>query len=64
MQLGMQGAPADQGNGVGATEGLESRRTPIKLPPMSTTPEREQAIATVEQRPDAALRVTRHWLRQ
>ena len=64
MPLGMQGAPADQGNGVEATEGLESRRTPIKLPPMSTTPEREQAIATVEQRPDAALRVTRHWLRQ
>jgi flagellar M-ring protein FliF len=36
----------------------------IKLPPIPTTPEREQAIATVEQRPDAALRVTRQWLRQ
>ena len=38
---------------------LEEPRAPIKLPPIPTTPEREQAIATVEQRPDAALRVTR-----
>ena len=45
-------------------EMLEERRAPIKLPPVPTTPEREQAIATVEQRPDAALRVTRQWLRQ
>jgi flagellar M-ring protein FliF len=43
---------------------LEAPRVLIKLPPIPTTPEREQAIATVEQRPDAALRVTRQWLRQ
>jgi flagellar M-ring protein FliF len=41
---------------------VEERR-PVVLPPPMTTPEREQAIATVEQRPDAALRVTRGWLR-
>ncbi len=38
-------------------------RRQIMLPPPTTTPEREQAIATVDQRPDAALRVTRTWLR-
>jgi flagellar M-ring protein FliF len=38
-------------------------RKPVVLPPPATTPEREQAIATVEQRPDAAVRVTRAWLR-
>ena len=43
---------------------IDTPRAPIKLPPLPTTPEREQAIATVEQRPDAALRVTRQWLRQ
>ncbi|MBL0938527.1 MAG: flagellar M-ring protein FliF [Gemmatimonadaceae bacterium] len=43
---------------------LEEQRRAIRLPPPPTTPEREQAIATVEQRPDAALRVTRNWLRQ
>ncbi len=41
---------------------LDERR-PVVLPPPVTTPEREQAIATVDQRPDAALRVTRNWLR-
>lgn len=35
----------------------------VVLPPVPTTPEREQAIATVEQRPDAAVRVVRNWLR-
>lgn len=38
-------------------------RRPVVLPPMPTTPEREQAMATVEQRPDAAIRVVRGWLR-
>lgn len=38
-------------------------RQPIILPPSTTTPEREQAIATVMQRPDAAIKVTRDWLR-
>jgi flagellar M-ring protein FliF len=44
-------------------EAIEAAKRPVKLPPPATTPEREQAIATVEQRPDAAVRVTRAWLR-
>lgn len=43
---------------------LEEQRRHIVLPPPPTTPEREQAIATVDQRPDAAIRVVRTWLRQ
>lgn len=65
MQMAMQGyqnMPGDQGGYE--EEQIEERRAPVKLPPMPTTPEREQAVATVEQRPDAALRVTRQWLRQ
>jgi flagellar M-ring protein FliF len=42
---------------------VELPKRPIRLPPQATTPEREQAIATVEQRPDAAVRVVRTWLR-
>jgi flagellar M-ring protein FliF len=42
--------------------GADDRRQVI-LPPQATSTEREQAIATVDQRPDAALRVTRGWLR-
>ncbi len=38
-------------------------RRGVVLPPLSTTPEREQAIATIDQRPDAAVRVTRNMLR-
>lgn len=41
---------------------LDDRRS-VTLPPQVTTPEREQAIATVDQRLDAAVRVTRAWLR-
>ncbi len=41
---------------------VEERKL-VVLPPPATTPEREQALATVEQRPDAAVRVTRSWLR-
>lgn len=65
MQMAMQGITDGESDDDmdDAPEQLEERRAPIKLPPMPTTPEREQAIATVEQRPDAALRVTRQWLR-
>jgi flagellar M-ring protein FliF len=63
MQSAMQDMQ-DMPDGYDQPEQIEERRAPIKLPPMPTTPEREQAIATVEQRPDAALRVTRQWLRQ
>lgn len=42
---------------------VEDTRKPVMLPPPATSPEREQAIATVEQRPDAAIRVARGWLR-
>jgi flagellar M-ring protein FliF len=42
---------------------VEEVKRVIVLPKAPTTPEREQAIATVEQRPDAAIRVTRAWLR-
>jgi flagellar M-ring protein FliF len=62
MQMAMQGL--GDGEKESDEEEVEARRAPIKLPPVPTTPEREQAIATVEQRPDAALRVTRQWLRQ
>jgi flagellar M-ring protein FliF len=41
---------------------IEERR-PVVLPPLATSAEREQAIATVEQRPDAAIRVARGWIR-
>jgi len=62
MQMAMQGMSGN--DETDEDEQIEERRPQIKLPPMPTTPEREQAIATVEQRPDAALRVTRQWLRQ
>jgi flagellar M-ring protein FliF len=57
----MQSAMMQSGNGMDQMS-LEERRQ-VVLPPPMTTPEREQAIATVDQRPDAALRVTRNWLR-
>ncbi len=44
-------------------EDLIAARKAVVLPPPATTPEREQAMATVEQRPDAAVRVMRSWLR-
>ncbi len=40
-----------------------AERKPVVLPAPNISPEREQAVATVEQRPDAALRVMRNWLR-
>jgi flagellar M-ring protein FliF len=42
---------------------LQDERRPIVLPPAATNTEREQALATVEQRPDAAVRVVRNWIR-
>ena len=41
---------------------LEPQRQ-VVLPAMNTSEEREQAIATVNQRPEAAVRVTKSWLR-
>ncbi len=67
MQMAMQEVTQGLDDGAASDvdgDVLEEPRAPIKLPPIPTTPEREQAIATVEQRPDAALRVTRQWLRQ
>lgn len=42
---------------------IEQARPPVMLPAIAISPEREQAIATVDQRPEAAIRVTRNWLR-
>ena len=42
---------------------LEQASRPVILPAIAISPEREQAIATVDQRPEAAVRVTRNWLR-
>lgn len=41
----------------------EEQRRVVHLPPPVTTEEREQAMATVEQRPEAAIRVSKAWLR-
>ncbi|MEP6833508.1 MAG: flagellar basal-body MS-ring/collar protein FliF [Gemmatimonas sp.] len=43
--------------------GIEQAPRQVVLPAIAVSPEREQAIATVDQRPDAAVRVTRNWLR-
>lgn len=68
---GMDGAPApewmdaaQQGGGASAAMPAPPMpRQPLVLPPQASTPERDQAIATIEQRPDAAIRVIRSWLR-
>ena len=52
----------DQDEGDDASE--EAASLPFRLPPIPSTPGREQAVAIVEQRPAAALRVARQWLRQ
>jgi flagellar M-ring protein FliF len=49
--------------GQPAGPALQDERRPIVLPPAATNTEREQALATVEQRPDAAVRVVRNWIR-
>lgn len=41
----------------------EETKGRIRLGKIITSPERDQAIATVEQRPEAAIRVTQNWLR-
>lgn len=61
MQAALEAAAQAEQQEMQQLQGEERR--PIILPPPPTTPEREQAIATVDQRPDAALRVTRTWLR-
>ena len=57
MQSAMQGINEYE------EEELDEAKRPVRLPPPPTTPEREQAMATVDQRPDAAIRVMRGWLR-
>lgn len=57
MQQAMQGMNAYD------EQELEEPKRPVRLPPPPTTAEREQAMATVDQRPDAAVRVMRGWLR-
>ncbi|MEP6766805.1 MAG: hypothetical protein ABJB66_20990, partial [Gemmatimonadaceae bacterium] len=52
--------PQSPGDMYGSLEPPPRR---VVLAPMSTSEEREQAIATVNQRPEAALRVTKSWLR-
>lgn len=42
---------------------LEEEKRAVRLPPPQSSPEREQAMATVDQRPDAAIRVMRSWIR-
>jgi flagellar M-ring protein FliF len=56
MQAAMQNA-----GGMDQMPGDERRA--VILPPQTTSRERDQAIATVDQRPDAAIKVTRNWLR-
>ena len=55
MQAAMQ-----NGNAMDQMGGDDRR---FILPPQTTSRERDQVIATVDQRPDAALKVTRNWLR-
>jgi len=64
MQQAMEDMQALAEDAYEEQEELEEQRPAVRLPPLPTTPEREQAIATVEQRPEAALRVVRTWLRQ
>ena len=58
----MQMQTALQNASVFEQQQMEQGRS-TALPPMVTTPEREQAMATVDQRIDAARRVTQNWLR-
>ena len=57
-QMQLQQQPQDE------YENIEQARRPVLLPDIAISPEREQAMATVDQRPEAAVRVTRAWIRQ
>jgi flagellar M-ring protein FliF len=64
MQQALQASrtPVTQAELEALAEQAEERRAVI-LPPLPTSTEREQAMATIDQRPEAALRVVRGWLR-
>lgn len=64
MQAALESGMSPDDQAAYQTQLIEEQRRAIVLPPQKTTPEREQAIATVDQRPDAAIRVSRAWLRQ
>ncbi len=63
-QNGMRNGDSNgmQGDGQDYQQQGEERRS-VVLPAPMITEEREQAIATVAQRPDAAIRVSKAWLR-
>lgn len=63
MQAALQ-AGYDTQSDYDSMQQIEEQRKPVVLPPPPTSLEREQAMATVDQRPDAAVRVVRNWLRQ
>ena len=65
LQNGMQyqnALPSETGE-YDVQNGAQYERAPVILPPPVTTEEREQAMATVQQRPEAAIRVSKAWLR-
>ena len=64
MQAAIESGMSSNDQAAYQNQLLEEQRRHVVLPPPPTTPERDQAMATVDQRPDAALRVTRAWLRQ
>ena len=63
LPAGSQMQSAMSGMNQYADDEIEEPKRPVRLPPPPTTMEREQAMATVDQRPDAAVRVMRTWLR-
>jgi flagellar M-ring protein FliF len=63
LPAGTQMRSAMQGTNDYDDQELDEPKRPVRLPPPPTTLEREQAMATVDQRPDAAVRVMRGWLR-
>lgn len=71
MQQSLQnGMPFNNGNNTLSShtneyeaQQHEEQRRVVHLPPPVTTEEREQAMATVQQRPEAAIRVSKAWLR-
>lgn len=65
MNMGMQQMHQQMQyqNDQGEYAHVEPAPRQVILPAIAISPEREQAIATVDQRPEAAVRVTRNWLR-